>query len=244
MKYIFYISLVLVSCSKPQMDDCFTSLGKERVELRQVGDFSKLYVEDRIEVELVQDNNNEGSIELIGPGNLLEQITAKIEDDELRLTNTNTCNFVRSYNYSIKVKVNIKNLSRLQLASIASVRSSDTLFLNRLEIYHNALSDIDLTLNCSDGVYVQSLNSATTILKGKARALTGSIEEVSLLDARNLLCEEVLLDTHTPLDCFVNASKGLFIKIYNSGNVFYVQEPSSYKALDVKRGSGDLLLLQ
>ena len=244
MKYIGYISLILLSCSKPQMDDCFTSLGKEAVEIRQIDEFSKLYVEDRIEVELVQDSSKKGSIELTGPGNLLEQVSTKVMDGELRLTNTNTCNFVRSFNYSLKIKVNIQDLHRLEVSSIASVTSTDTLSLDRLEIYHNALSDIDLILNCIEGVYVQSLNSATTILRGKAKALTGSIEEVSLLDARNLECEEVLLDTHTPLDCFINGSKGLFIKIYNSGNVFYMQEPSTYKALDVKRGSGDLLLLQ
>lgn len=241
MKYFSFILFVLVACSKPQMDDCITSLGKYKTTYRNVAEFTKVNVEDRIQVELVQDASKVGLIELRGPGNLLGQIETEVSEGELSLKNRNTCNFVRSFNYSLIATVYIDTIFQVKLASIATITNKDTLRLSKLEIFHYALSDISLTVDCADEIYVQSLNSATTVLSGKAKTLKGSIEEITELDARNLVCEEVLLDVHTPLDCIVNARKGLFIKIYNSGNVYYMQEPSLYKELNVRRGMGDLL---
>jgi len=244
MKNVIILILLFSACSKPQMDDCITSLGKEKTEVRLVDNFTQLYVEDRIEVILIQDSTKAGRIEINGPGNLLGQIRTEVVDGKLRLLNGNTCNFVRSFNYRLIATVFINNLETLEIESIATVNTLDTLQLESLSIYNNALSDIELTLDCSKEVYVQSLNSATTILHGKARALKGSIEEITILDARDLACEEVLLDLHSPLDSYVNGTKGLFIKLFNSGNLYYTQEPSDYKELNIRRGSGDLILLK
>jgi hypothetical protein len=71
--------------------------------------------------------------------------------------------------------------------------------------------------------------------------LKGTIEEVSNLDASNLQADEALLDTHTPYDCYIQAIQGIYVNIYNSGNIYYSQEPSDYKLTGVVRGSGKLL---
>jgi hypothetical protein len=244
MKKLLMLFFIFSACSKPQMDDCITSLGKEKSETRVVDSFTKLYVEDRIEVTLIQDSTKVGRIELFGPGNILGQIASEVEEGKLRLLNRNTCNFVRSFNYSLKANVYVADLELLEIESIATVNTLDTLHLTSLSIYHNALSDIDLTLDCKQDVYVQSLNSATTVLHGRAKTLKGSIEEITILDARDLVCEEVLLDLHSPLDSYVNATKGLFAKIFNSGNLYYTQEPTDYKELNIRRSSGNLILLK
>lgn len=244
MKKLLLLFAIISACSKPQMDDCITSLGKEKSVSRDVASFTKLYVEDRIQVTLIQDSAKVGTIELFGPGNLLGQVSTDVSDGKIRLLNGNTCNFVRSFNYSLKANVYIDELELLEIEAIATVNVADTLHLNSLHVYHNALSDVDLTIDCKQDIYVQSLNSASTILRGKAKSLKGSIEEVTLLDARNLVCEEVLIDLHSPLDSYVNATKGLFIKIFNSGNLYYTQEPSDYKELNIRRSTGNLILLK
>jgi hypothetical protein len=224
MRYFNWI-LVLVlfsSCGGEQKDDCITNLG------------------DVIKVVLVQDSVKYGSIELNGPSNLLNQIESRPSGNQLRLINRNTCNFVRSFNYDIHVIVYVKELTEIHLESIAEVTSNDTINVNFLNIFHPALSDINLILSGGE-VFVRSRNSATTILKGSLRVLKGSIEEISNLDAQHLECEEVYIDTHSPLDCYVNATKGMYMKIFNSGNVFYINEPSDYKILAIRTGSGQLL---
>lgn len=242
MRYfnIIIILLMLSSCGGEQKDDCITKLGKVVTEQRDVLPFDKLYVEDRIKVFLVQDSINYGRIELNGPSNLLNQIESTVTDNQLRLINTNTCNFIRSFNYDINVYVYVKELTEIHLESIAEVVSNDTININFLNIFHPALSDINLILS-GDEVFIRSRNSASTILRGNLRVLKGSIEEISNLDAQYLVCEEVYIDTHSPLDCYINATKGMYLKILNSGNIFYINEPSDYKILAEQTGSGQLL---
>lgn len=242
MRYfnIIIVLLMLSSCGGEQKDDCITKLGKVVSEQRDVLPFDKLYVEDRIKVFLVQDSINYGRIELNGPSNLLNQIESTVTDNQLRLINTNTCNFIRSFNYDINVYVYVKELTEIHLESIAEVVSNDTININFLNIFHPALSDINLILS-GDEVFIRSRNSASTILRGNLRVLKGSIEEISNLDAQYLVCEEVYIDTHSPLDCFINATKGMYLKILNSGNIFYINEPTDYKILAEQTGSGQLL---
>lgn len=242
MRYfnIIIVLLMLLSCGGEQKDDCITKLGKVVSEQRDVLPFDKLYVEDRMKVFLVQDSINYGRIELNGPSNLLNQIESTVTDNQLRLINTNTCNFIRSFNYDINVYVYVKELTEIHLESIAEVVSNDTININFLNIFHPALSDINLILS-GDEVFIRSRNSASTILRGNLRVLKGSIEEISNLDAQYLVCEEVYIDTHSPLDCYINATKGMYLKILNSGNIFYINEPTDYKILAEQTGSGQLL---
>lgn len=242
MRYfnIIIVLLMLSSCGGEQKDDCITKLGKVVTEQRDVLPFDKLYVEDIIKVFLVQDSINYGRIDLNGPSNLLNQIESTVTDNQLRLINTNTCNFIRSFNYDINVYVYVKELTEIHLESIAEVVSNDTININFLNIFHPALSDINLILS-GDEVFIRSRNSASTILRGNLRVLKGSIEEISNLNAQYLVCEEVYIDTHSPLDCYINATKGMYLKILNSGNIFYINEPSDYKILAEQTGSGQLL---
>lgn len=242
MRYfnIIIVLLMLSSCGGEQKDDCITKLGKVVTEQRDVLSFDKLYVEDRIKVFLVQDSINYGRIELNGPSNLLNQIESTVTDNQLRLINTNTCNFIRSFNYDINVYVYVKELTEIHLESIAEVVSNDTININFLNIFHPALSDINLILS-GDEVFIRSRNSASTILRGNLRVLKGSIEEISNLEAQYLVCEEIYIDTHSPLDCYINATKGMYLKILNSGNIFYINEPTDYKILAEQTGSGQLL---
>jgi len=237
----FLISVVLLgACNKEQRDDCLTSLGSVSSVTRMVGSFTEISVADRIIVTLVQDSARQGEVALEAPKNLLGQFIAEVKGGRLILRNENTCNFVRSFDYSLKATVYVKDLVRLDVESIAQVLTSDTIKISRLEIFHNALSDIDLTL-AGDEVYIQSLNSAQTTLHGAVRIMKGSIEEISNIRAFDLRCEEVLLDSHTPLACEITASRGIYVKIYNKGNIVYSVEPTEYKIVQERLGTGELV---
>ena len=243
MKYLM-ISLMLacLACSKVQMDDCITSAGPVAEQQRALQDFQRIHIEDKLQLILVQDSVN--YVKISGPQNLLGQISTEVEDGQLRFENRNTCNFVRDFDIRFQLELHFIELSDLHIESAAEVSSVDSLRLDDLNITHAALSDIDLKLDVSGSVFVQSFNSAHTRLEGRAKTLRGSIEEVSDLDARSLRCQEVILDHHSPLDCYVDGREIIFVKIYNSGNIYYLNEPSNYKDLNFRRGSGDLIRLQ
>jgi len=240
---VLYIALVLMvsGCEPYQLDDCFSSAGEVRTEFRELESFDRLQVGQKFDVRLIQDTSKPESIEITSGSNLIEGIETEVQDGMLQVRNRNMCNFVRSFKDRIQLVINIHDISEMTITGDVFVQSTDTLFLENLHIYQSALNDIDLILNVQERVLVNSINSGQIILHGKSRKLEGSIEEVSDLDARTLICEEVLIDSHTPLDCFINATKLIFVKIYNRGNIIYMQEPSGLKELNVREGSGDLL---
>jgi len=244
-KYI-YISLFILfcSCSKEQRNDCFTSAGPEAIELRVLENFSNLRIEDKLIVVLVQDSSRNGEVEIRGPKNLIPQITTELRDGELVLRNTNTCNFVRSFDIRFHIKVFFEDIESLNLDGAAECSNEDTLHLNRLIIRHDALSDLNLTIDIEDEIFLSSFNSAQTFLKGRTKVFKGSIEEVSSVDARELTAEEVLLDHHSPIDSYIHGTRIIFVKIFNKGNFFYVAEPSQLKEVNYRRSSGDLILLK
>jgi hypothetical protein len=233
--------LFLWSCKGDRRNDCITSLGVDGTEVRQVEYFDRLYVDDRIKLIIKQDSARAGEVLLSGPENLLGQVLTNVSNGELRLTNNNTCNFVRSFDYTLEVKVFVDMVSRLEVESIAEVTVEDTLFIDFLEIRHTALSDINLVLGGNE-VFIRSRNSASTKLSGRIKTLKGSIEEASNLDAGNLICDNVLIDTHTRLETYIRAQKLIYVNIYNSGNIFYlVDEPSEYVDVGTNTGRGRLI---
>ena len=100
-----------------------------------------------------------------------------------------------------------------------------------------------MLLNASGTVYLESINSGGSVFAGKAFKLSGSVEEITDMDARNLVCEEVILDTHSPLDCYINATELIYVGVFNKGNLFYVDEPSGLKTAHTESSTGRLLKL-
>jgi len=245
MKYLYFISLCTLvwSCTKPRNDDCVTSMGNPTTNIRIVaGDIHEIYVEDRIQLVLIQDSAKAGELEITAPSGIIDQITSEVEGPRLNLRNNNTCNFVRSFDYEVIVRFYIKSISLIHAESIAEITTEGDIQIDDLQILNYALATSTLHLTGGQ-VYVQSNNSAQTILKGNVATLKGSIEEISDLDARNLICKEVLLDSHTPLECYISASEGIYVNLYNSGNIYYTQEPNDYKLIGKATSTGQLLPL-
>lgn len=240
IRFLYIVGLLaLMGCG--ENNRCLKTIGEETsIETVIEESFDKIYVEDRIKVVLVQNVSEVGKIVMSGPKNLLNSIGMEVNDGELRLTNDNTCNFLRSFDYQLRVVVYVDQLSQLSVASIAEVSCKDTIAIEKLEVTHVALSDINLLIK-GEEVFIRSRNSATTVLRGEVNALKGSIEDVSDLDAKELSSKEVLLDTHSPLNCKINAEEGYFLNIYNAGNIEQYGSASSYRIVNERTGTGNVV---
>ena len=133
-------------------------------------------------------------------------------------------------------------MNDIEITSATNLKSLDTLHFEKsdyLKLKNYGLGDINLKLKLGY-LEVHSINSGNIFLEGWSNILTCSIEEVTVFDARKLLCDDVYLDTHTPLDCYVNPLKKLYVKIFNKGNVYYVNKPLKLE-LTEQRGTGQVL---
>jgi len=237
--------LALTSCRKDQLNDCFQSTGNDITETRDVGAFSKIVVGENFDLILTQDSTQSEQVKITCGSKIIGQIIAKVKNNTLTIENKNTCNFVRSYNRKISIEIRVRFLEHIELFSAANLSSPDTLHFEKiryLKLNSFGLGDIDLKIK-TGWLDVRSVNSGNIKLQGFSNILTGSIEEVTQFDARNLLCDDVYIDCHSPLDCFVNPKLKLFVKIFNSGNVYYNTKPTEALELVEQKGSGQMIKL-
>lgn len=235
---------VLSGCKKDQWNDCFQGTGDDITVSRSLEPFTKLYIGEKYDVILIQDTMLPEQLTITAGRNIINQIKGSIKNGTLRIENSNKCNFVRSYDRKISLEIRVRFLDDIQIYSIANIKSIDTLHfeLRTVKLKNLGLGTVDLKINA--GILdVQTMNSGNVFLEGFANILSCSIEEITVLDARKLLCDDIYIDSHTPLDCFVNPKNKLSAKIFNKGNVFYLAEPLIKKELTAHSGKGQLLKL-
>lgn len=234
--------LVFTSCRKDQWNDCFQGTGKDITVTRQLSSFNKINIGEKFDIVLVQDTTQTEQVKITAGSHIINQIITKVKDNTLTIENKNTCNFVRSYNRKITIEIRVKYLDDIEISSATNLKSIDTLDFqksNYLKLKNYGLGDINLKVKLGF-LEVHSINSGNIFLEGWSNILTCSIEEITVLDARKLLCDDIYLDSHTPLDCFVNPKNILNVKIFNKGNVYYVNKPPNFE-LTEQRGKGQLL---
>lgn len=245
---LLWICIALValsSCRKDQLNDCFQSTGDDVTEVREVGSFSKIVIGEKFDLILTQDSTQSEQVKITCGSKIIGQIVAKVKNNTLTIENKNTCNFVRSYNRKITIEIRVRFLEHIELFSASNLSCPDTLHFEKiryLKLNSFGLGDIDLKLK-TGWLDVRSVNSGNIKLQGFSNILTCSIEEVTQFDARDLLCDDIYFDCHSPLDCFVNPKFKLFVKIFNSGNVFYKTTPTGKLELVEQKGSGQMLKL-
>lgn len=116
--------LILASCNDEKSNNCFQSAGKiKQVEI-ELPIFNKVVVHERIELIITEGTEQKVIVE--SGENLLTDITVEVINNELVLTNYNTCNFFREYDLT-KVYVTSPNLTRIRNASEYNVSSNGVL---------------------------------------------------------------------------------------------------------------------
>jgi len=243
--FIYLTAIILLGCSKEQMNDCFQATGDNISETRATGTFSKIIIGEKFDLILSQDSTQPEQVTITAGSKIIDQIKTQVKNNTLSIKNKNTCNFVRTYDRKIKIEIRVKFLDYIEISSATNLSSNDTLNFKKipkLTLNNLGLGDINLKIKAG-WLNIRTINSGNLILEGFSNILSCSIEEVTVFDARKLLCDDVYIDCHTPLDCYVNARIQLFAKIFNSGNVYFVSEPSKKLELTVQRGSGGLFKL-
>jgi len=220
-----FLILVLFSCKKENAFDCFKSTGKAISVIRDVGNFKKIEVTDKINVTIFK--GSDFKVEVVAGENIIKNILTKVSDGVLKIDNINKCNFVRGYKREINVNITVPYIELVSNIGVGTLKfaedfSQDTLLL-RIEdsgdIYVNGTFNEIRTSTHGDG---------DMYFSGTANSLFVYTNGTNFIRAQNLAVKDyIFIETLSIGDCFINGSglKKFDYHIESNGNIYYSNQP-------------------
>ncbi len=161
-KLIYILAFVFFACDSEDANDCFQTSGAIIQETIAVSSFERILVNRG--VELIIKEAPEYSVIVETGKNLINDVKVEIIENQLVLTDNNTCNYVRDYGIT-KVYVEAPNLTELRTSSQYDISSDGVLNYQSLTLLSEnfnggsefTVGDFRLTVN-SDNIAVSSNN--------------------------------------------------------------------------------------
>jgi len=225
---LIFIGILLLSCDNA--NDCFQKTGAIVTQEIEVSNFTIIKVNRDVELIL-----KEGAIQkvVIETGdNLLNDVSAVVNGNQLVLTDNNTCNYVRDYNVT-KVYVTSPNITEI-ISSTQFTISSDGV-LNYIDIdvlsedYHDssviAVGTINLELN-SQSIRVVGNNLTTFNISGVTDNLNVNFAAGDgVFNGASLIANEVNVFHRGTNNIIVNPQNVLEGLLVSTGDLIAVNQP-------------------
>ncbi len=237
---LLFLAAWLSSCHKANRFDCLKSTGQlTRIE-RSVHGFHSIHLEDDIDLYIHRDSIC--SIEIEGGKNLVDLVITTIEDSMLYISNSNKCNWVRSYQKRLKVYVGLPGLNQIWFGGSGEIVTIDTIKSNSLVVnLWGAGGNVHLLLD----VHLAHLNIHTTTgdIYAKGRCGVGYYYSSSngFIYSDNLETNLVYLLNNGTGDMYVHPMVTLEVEINGQGDVYYKGDPVNKK--EELNGQGKLIKL-
>ncbi|MBR9832481.1 hypothetical protein GYB57_10060 [bacterium] len=233
--YLF-LSIILLSCEKEHMGDCFTSTGSKTSEFRPTGDFQIIVLDDRIDLDLVWDSIPAIKVEA-GSG-VIDNIITEIKNGQLSIRNENKCNFVRSYKKKVKVTVTGNTFNEITYLGSGEVNCLNTLkpVIFKVDCWE---SSGDLNLNFeSDESYLKIHTGPSVITAiGKSEQSILYLGGVGLIHAENLVAERgFVVNAHTG-SIHTRAIEKLEVFLESNGDVYSYGVPNELSVTKTGKGN-------
>lgn len=231
MKKIYFILLfaTIISCDKEDANDCFQTSGNIITEEISVNDFSKIEVNEGINLVLKEGTTQEILIET--GANLINEVEATVIDDKLFLYDHNNCNYVRDYGITT-IYVTSPNITEIRSKTQFEVRSDGILtFSNLTLISENFITDGAASGNFRLQVQNKELNIIFNNLSNLF--ISGSTDLFSIsfpggnsrVEAEDFTASVVDIFSRGSNDITINPQLELSGDIYGTGDVIAVNRP-------------------
>jgi len=216
---------VFTSCEKDHFFDFAKSTGKTVTINRPFsGSFTKVFLKD--DVDLVLTQGSTFSIKLEGGENLLPGIETTINNDQLTIENSNTYNWVRSYDKKITAYVTMPHILEIQYQATSTLTNTDTIREDSLSVSATGGSGyIDLTILTGTSKLSIINGSVDMKVKGKTSVnfiFSGGYGPFHCLDLESGF---LFMRNASPNDCYVNVNHHLEYEIMGLGNIYYKGNP-------------------
>jgi hypothetical protein len=239
--FIGVSTFFLISCSKENALDCFTSTGKEVLQWRKLAEFQEFEVFDNIEV--VVKKSNEYQVEVFAGSNLLENIVTEVRDGKLYIENRNTCNFVRGYKHQITVYVYAPYYKFVKNNSVFAVIFDQDFSQDTLVVRTENSGDIYVK-GKYDQIRTSSHGNGDMYLDGSCNSFYVYTYGINFVHAENLAIKDyAFIQTLSIGDCYLKGDelKTFEYKIEESGNIYCYGNPKTINGLITDNATGKLI---
>ena len=234
------LALLIFSCKKSEDRTCFKSTGKEVTVDVKLDGFLGLYLLQNLSYHLVPDTVNFARI--TGGENLINHVSFNYFDSILYVINDNKCNFLRSYDKTIRVEIHYTQLFSTKFIGSETLTNSDSIRGEHFNLYVDKGSgSVDLTVynDFSNALVGDGVGDYT--LRGKVRYGHYQIRDNGFADVTGVIASEGLKISTTSAGIMKCRADGipLVVNIDGPGDVWYYGTPSSITLN--KSGDGNLI---
>lgn len=218
----------LLSCDSESAHDCVKKSGNiVKREIHNIPTFSKIRVEEGVEIILFQDSQQK--IEIEAGENLINDVSVQVVDGELIVKNNISCNWFRSYTPA-RAYVTFTEINRIYSVSQHKIHAAQTLTFDHIELssgVHNEAiaSEFNLTINAN--ALIVNANDATYLqLSGNANSMFVAFwGGEPRIDAPNLKVNNIEVFQRSSNDMVLHPLHEIKGNIYSTGNLVLKNNP-------------------
>lgn len=223
-RYSLILMLVLAGCNSPDSPDCLKSAGSIETITRPLPNIKSITLDDYVDVRIIQDSLN--FVEITAGANLLDKIETEIAGLELRISNANTCNWVRRYGQRLEVVVHLSRLQKLVLNDgsgnvIVHPLTGDSLLIET----NHASGDLRMDLQYRVLALQFHTGTCSAEIRGEVERLEMYSDSYGLLDAGELKSELAFVNNSSINDFYVWTEDYLYAAVNGRGNVYVKGHP-------------------
>lgn len=232
MKKIFYILILTLvfACNSEDASDCFQSSGSIIQQEITVDTFTKILVNR--DVQLILKEGIEFKVIIETGKNLINDVEAIVVDDQLQLTDQNTCNYVRDFGIT-KIYVTAPNITEIRSSTQYDVSSEGVLDYNGLVLISEdfnvpgsfTVGDFRLDVNLIT-LRIVTNNISTFYITGQTENLNvGFFAGAGRFEGENLIAQNVNIFHRGSNDMIVNPQESLTGELRSTGDLISVNQP-------------------
>lgn len=219
-------TLMIVSACGKDGGVCFSNSGPVIIQDRLISSFDSIALYDNVDLVITQDTTC--SVRVEAGQNIIYGITTTVTDNTLIIHNTNSCNWLRSYDKPIRVHASVKALQKIRYESSGNVTSTNTIYASNIYIdLWGGCGVVDLDLYAYNGTFIQHIGTADLLLRGTCNISSVYAGDFGRLNLGGLETDYCFAINNSSNDCYLKATKLLRATIGSLGNIYYTGNPDS-----------------
>nr|WP_315150456.1 head GIN domain-containing protein [uncultured Flavobacterium sp.] len=229
---ITLMALFFGSCNQIGELRSITGSGHVTTEKRTVtGDFKNVEINNALDLVIEQSDKIEITVE--ADDNLQKEITTKVENGVL-IISCDASNFINIASKKVTVKMPV--IEGLQASSASTINANNTLKGSSLSLTSSSAGSIHLTAEY-ENIQLTSSSASNQTINGKAIHLETNSSSGSVLNATELLANEVVAKASSGSSISVSPIVNLKAEASSGGNITYNKTPKSIQKEEHSGGS-------